>query len=360
MRDSLRRIWATFYARNLEFIRDRSAMGWNLLLPVLLVVGLAFLFSGEGQPLFKVAVVTDQVQVSADAVADTDTANHPNPYARLHPFLSTRFISYYQPEAKDLETVIGKVGRHQVDMLVDLRPAEMHYWVNDESPKGYFLELILRGSDGPELNKQVAQGEQVRYVDWVVPGVLGMNIMFSCLFGVGFVIVRYRKNGYLKRLKATPLTATEFLLSQVLSRLVLVVLVTVVVFAGTNLLLDFTMEGSYLSLFLVLVAGTFSLISLGLVVSARVSSEELAGGLLNLLTWPMMLLSGVWFSMEGTHPWLQAVSQLSPLTHMLSAARAIMLDGAGLLDVMNHLLVLVVTSVVFLAVGAYGFKWSAD
>jgi ABC-type multidrug transport system permease subunit len=358
MRRSLRRIWAAFYARNLEFIRDRSTMAWNLVLPVLLVVGLAFLFSGEGQPLFKVAVIAEQ-QV-APLNEDTVAGERANLYASLHPFLATRFVNYYQSPAADLDTVIGKVGRHQVDMLVDLRAGEMHYWVNDESPKGYFLELILQGSAGPALSKQTAQGEQVRYVDWVVPGILGMNIMFSCLFGVGFVIVRYRKNGYLKRLKATPLTATEFLLSQVLSRLILVVLVTSVVFAGTNLLLDFTMEGSYLSLFLVLVAGTFSLISLGLVVAARVSSEELAGGLLNLLTWPMMLLSGVWFSMEGTHPWLQAVSQLSPLTHMLSAARAIMLDGAGLVAVMDHLLILLGTSVVFLALGAYGFKWSSD
>lgn len=357
MKASLRRIWAAFYARNLEFIRDRSTLGWNLILPVLLVVGLAFLFSGEGQPLFKVAVVTDQqIIVAEDEQADEIA----NPYAALHPFLATRYINYYQASATELEAVIGKVGRHQVDMLVDLRSAAMHYWVNDESPKGYFLQQMLQGVDGPLLSKQAVRGEQIRYVDWVVPGILGMNIMFSCLFGVGFVIVRYRKNGYLKRLKATPLTATEFLLAQVLSRLIVVVLVTTVVFAGTNLLLDFTMEGSYLSLFLVLVAGTFSLISMGLVVAARVSSEELAGGLLNLLTWPMMLLSGVWFSMEGTHTFLQAVSQLSPLTHMLGAARAIMLDGAGLSDVLNHLLVLLGTSVVFLALGAYGFKWSAD
>lgn len=353
MKRVFQRIWAAFYARNLEFIRDRSTMTWNLVLPVVLVFGLAFLFSGEGQPLFKVAVVADQpIQV--------EEKDLPAAYAALHPFLATRFVNYYQPDSKTLDQVVGKVGRHQVDMLVDLRADQMHYWVNEESPKGYFLELILRGSDGPKLSQQKAEGKQVRYVDWVVPGILGMNIMFSCLFGVGFVIVRYRKNGYLKRLKATPLTATEFLLSQVLSRLILVVTVTSVVFVGTNLLLDFTMEGSYLSLFLVLVTGTFSLISLGLVVAARVSSEELAGGLLNLLTWPMMLLSGVWFSMEGTHYLLQAVSQLSPLTHMLTAARSIMLDGAGLMDIMSHLLILAVTAVVFLAIGAFGFKWSSD
>ena len=111
---------------------------------------------------------------------------------------------------------------------------------------------------------------------------------------------------------------------------------------------------------LVLFVGTFSLIALGLLVAARVSSEELAGGLLNLITWPMMVLSGVWFSMEGTHPAMQALSQLSPLTHMLAAARAIMLDGAGLAAISMHLLILVGMSVVFLVIGALSFKWTTE
>jgi ABC-type multidrug transport system permease subunit len=344
----MQRIWATFYARSLEFVRDRSTLGWNLILPVALVFGLAFVFSGEGQPLFKVGVVSENASVEAK----------PNP--ALHPFLQTAHVDFYSVPADAVDAAVRKVGRHQTDMLLDLRAGKMHYWVNGDSQKGYFLEQLLQGSSGAKLGKQSVQGEQIRYVDWVVPGILGMNIMFSCLFGVGFVIVRYRKSGYLKRLNATPLSATEFLLAQIFSRLVLVVLVTTVVFAGTNLFMHFTMEGSYLNLLLVLVLGAFTLISLSLLVAARVSSEELAGGLLNLLTWPMMVLSGVWFSMEGTNPFMQALSQLSPLTHMLTAARAIMLDGANFAAISTHLLVLAGMSLVFLAVGAYTFKWTAE
>jgi ABC-type multidrug transport system permease subunit len=344
----MKRIWATFYARTLEFVRDRSTLGWNLILPVALVFGLAFVFSGNGQPLFKVGVVAEKVSA----------ATKPDP--QLHPFLQTLHVEFYSVPAEGVETAVRKIGRHQVDMLLDLRAGQMHYWVNSDSQKGYFLERLLQNSGGTKLAKQSVQGEEIRYVDWVVPGILGMNLMFSCLFGVGFVIVRYRKSGYLKRLNATPLSATEFLLAQIFSRLLLVVMVTTVVFAGTNLFMHFTMEGSYLNLLLVLVLGAFSLIALSLLVAARVSSEELAGGLLNLLTWPMMVLSGVWFSMEGTNPFMQWVSQLSPLTHMLAAARAIMLDGAGLAEISVHLLVLVVMSVVFLVIGAASFKWTAE
>jgi ABC-type multidrug transport system permease subunit len=171
------------------------------------------------------------------------------------------------------------------------------------------------------------------------------------------VIVRYRKNGVLKRLKATPLTALEFLTAQVLSRLWLILAVTAVVYFGSNALIHFTMHGSYLDLFLVFALGTFSMISLGLIVASRTASEELAGGLLNMLSWPMLFLSGVWFSLEGLHPWVRAFAQLFPLTHMIEAARAIMIDGAGLGAVSGQLVALAVMSAVFLAIGAFSFRW---
>jgi ABC-2 type transport system permease protein len=150
--------------------------------------------------------------------------------------------------------------------------------------------------------RSTVSGRSVGYVDWLVPGVLGMNMMFSCLFGVGYVIVRYRKNGFLKRLNATPLKAFEFILAQVTSRLMLIMSVTTLVFIGTHFLIGFYMSGSYLALLLVAVLGACSMISLGLLIAARVASEEFAGGLLNMLSWPMMFLSGVWFSLEGAHP----------------------------------------------------------
>ena len=206
------------------------------------------------------------------------------------------------------------------------------------------------------IKEQVA-GKPVRYADWILPGILGMNMMFSCLFGVGYVIVRYRKNGFLKRLRATPLTSLEFIAAQVASRMVLIMLITTVVYTGTHVLLDTRMEGSYVTLFVVGLVGAISMISLGLVVSARVTSEELAGGLLNLINWPMMMLSGVWFSLEGTGEVLQSISQVFPLTHVLKSARAVILDGATFADVAPSLGALLLLSAVFLAIGAWIFRW---
>ena len=339
----IRRFLAVLHARNLEFIRDRSALGWNIILPVLIVLGMWFLFSGDQRPLFNVAVFSGST-----------------PFTSLHEvFLQTRYIHFYSVD--NLPAAIRKVGHDQIDMVLDLHKQEkLRYWVNESSPKGYILEKLLNGEKGTRYTRESVSSRAIRYVDWLVPGVLGMNMMFSCLFGVGYVIVRYRKNGFLKRLNATPLKAIEFIAAQVASRLILIMLITIAVYIGTDLLVGFYMSGSYLALLLVAILGAASMISLGLLIAARVTSEELAGGLLNLLSWPMILLSGVWFSLAGTYPWLQHAAQILPLTQMLEAARAVMLDGAGVIQILPNLLALAAMSIGFLALGAISFKWKND
>lgn len=333
------RIGAVLAARNLEFLRDRQTMSWNVIMPLILVLGLGFVFSGDD---------TDQFVV---AVKGADPSQPKHEFA----FLDTRFIDFVATE--DMEDSLRKVARHQLDMLVEVgRPAR--YWINPESPKGYIVERLLLQTDA-SAERQLVEGDAVRYVDWLLPGVLGMNMMFSCLFGVGYVVVRYRKNGFLKRLQATPLHAVEFITAQALSRLMLSLAITATIFLGVLLLLDIRMDGSYLALLLIAVMGGSALISLSLLVTARISSEELASGLLNLFSWPMMLLSGVFYSLEGRAEWLRSAAGILPLTQMLDAARKIMIDGAGVVDVLPQLGVLAAMTIVFLLLGAALFRWRA-
>jgi ABC-type multidrug transport system permease subunit len=333
---SLKRFIAAFIARNREFMRDRTAVSWNIVMPVLIVMGFAFAFSTDSSDIFKVGLYGKKEQAAP----------------QLKEFLSLKHIQFISID--ELPAAVTKTERHQLDMLLNLQNS--NYWVNQTSSKGYMLEQLL-GENRAELNRQTVSGEPIRYVDWLAPGVFGMNIMFASLFGVGYSIVRYRKNGVLKRLSATPLSPMEFLTAQVASRLWLILLVTAVVYFGTNLIVGFRMYGSYLDLFVVLIAGTLSLISLGLIIAARMSSEEAANGLLNLISIPMMILSGVWFSLDGSSPLVQKLSLLLPLTHFNNAARAIMLDGATLLDVSGNILTLVAITVICMLVSAYSFRW---
>ena len=334
-----RRFAATTRVRTLEFLRDRSALSWNLFFPIMLVAGFAMIFSGPPQPLFTVGLIG-----AAEGQAEA--------------FLATPGVRV--ETVADRDTAVRRVARQRIDMLLDLREPPGRYWVNPNAQTGALLEhVLLRSLDDPPVRAEV-EGEPIRYVDWVLPGVLALNVMFSSLWGVGYGIVRYRKNGYLKRLRATPLSAFEFISAQLASRLGLVVFITAVMFVGCQLLIGFRMEGSALDLLAVALLGSVSMIALGLVIAARVTSEELASGMLNIFSWPMLVLSGVFYSIDAAPDWLQSLAGLLPLTHVLEAARAIMLDGASLWDVRVPMLALAAISAALLAVGASLFKWTPE
>jgi ABC-2 type transport system permease protein len=337
------RILAVLVARNREFYRDTAGLGWNLIMPLMMVLAFAFIFAGEPEDLFKIGVIGPQG----------------DPAAAASPLFEVKHLSLVPVD--DRQAAVTKVERHQLDLLLDLTGAP-RYWVNVESARGHVAERLLLGSyaltgDNPRPERQTVSGEALAYADWVLPGVLAMNVMFSSLWGVGWVIVRYRKNGVLRRLQATPLSPLEFLFAQVLSRLLVVLGATLLVYLAASLFLDFPMRGSHAALALVFTAGSLCLISLGLVVAARLRTEELADGILNLISWPMLLLSGVWFSMEGTSAAAQALSDVLPLTHMVAAARRVMIDGAGIGGVLPEVGLLLSLALVLLAVAARLFRW---
>jgi ABC-2 type transport system permease protein len=353
MRDAMtavKRFWAVFVARNLEFFRDRSTFIFNLVLPIAMVFGFAFAFPGDGGTSFKVGTVGQAPAIGG--VADA-------------PFLHYKYIQLVPYQS--LELPLDRLAHHQIDMVIDY--SARAYYINDASSNGYVLEKMLAsapvaaGAAGatagaaPAFSKKIVSGAPIRYVDWLIPGIIGINILFSSLSGVGFVIVRYRRNGVLKRFKATPLKPIEFIGAQVLSRFFIVAVMSLVIFAGTDLFLHFRMAGSWALLVLVNALAILCMIALGLLFASRIKSEEASGGLMNLITWPMMVLSGVFFSLEGTPAAMQAASRAFPITYYIEASRAIMLDGAGIAQVSGDLGALAAMTAVFLVAAAALFRW---
>ncbi|WP_144391670.1 ABC transporter permease [Pleionea sediminis] len=328
----IKRFIAIFIARNREFFRDRAALTWNLAFPVLLIVGFSIVFSGDSRNQLKVGLLNESsVPQSLSSIKYTE------------------FLFY-----QDQNDAQNKVAQHQLDLLLDWK--NKIYWINDTSPNGFLAENVIQNHT-PKLKKESISGEPIRYIDWVIPGILGMNIMFSCLFGVGYVIVRYRKSGVLKRLNATPITAFEFIAAQIVSRLIIVTSISVVIFLSTWWTIGFMVKGSLLLLLLILVLGTLCLIALGLMIASRSQSEELTGGLLNFASWPMMFLSGVWFSLEGSPEIIQFIAQWLPLTHFVNATRAIMTEGASFMSVLDNILALILMTSIFFILSAFSFNW---
>lgn len=330
---SLRRIKSVFIARSLEYLRDRASFGWNLVFPVLIVFALAVVFSGPPRALFTITAVT------SDSLPE------------LVDFPGVETIEAARNKA------LERLSRQQTDLVIEVVDDSVNYWVNGNSASGAVLELLLKYTESRPLERGETDGEAIRYVDWVVPGILGMNMMYSALWGVGYVVVRYRQSGYLRRLRATPLTKFEFLSAQVLSRLLVTLTASTIVFVGTNLVLDYKMVGSIGLLLLIALMGGLAMITLGLAIACRTASKEFADGLLNAVTFPMLLLSGVWFSLDGSPEWVQMLAQVLPLTHVLEAARAVMLDNAGFTDIAIHLAVLVGFCIVGMGLSIKLFKW---
>ena len=234
------RLLAVWHARNLEFLRDRSTLIFNFLFPLALVIAFAVIFGGQPRALFKVDVIAPAGRRARCRPASLSSARATSTSCASTP--------------GDLDAAVRKVERHQVDLLLDLRAAP-RYWINEDSPKGYLAEKLLLESAAGRATRQPVTGAAVRYVDWLLPGILGMNMMFSCLFGVGYVVVRYRKSGFLRRLSATPVTAFEFGAAQVLSRLLLTVSVTSLLYGALALFVPFRNEGSVLLLLLIAIVG---------------------------------------------------------------------------------------------------------
>ena len=139
--------------------------------------------------------------------------------------------------------------------------------------------------------------------------------------------------------------------------MLLMLFTTVIVVEGSVLMIDFQMQGSWITLLLFLCTSTAAMVSLGLVVAARIKTEEVAEGILNLMTWPMIFLSGIWFSIEGASSWVLWSAKLMPLTPVVEGLRLIMIEGATFNQVLPQMLTLLGLTLVFLGIGSALFRW---
>jgi ABC-2 type transport system permease protein len=351
---NLKRLWVIFKSRNCEYFRDRSALGWNFIFPFLIIGGFSLIFGGQSPAGHKIGVFPHP---GGAVLAETlDIPGHLKP---SHPE-NGKYLKF--AGFPTFEDGMERLKTHKIDLLLKIGPKPHQYWINDSSPKGYMAEKILMSGLSPPGVGQAVKNEigafRIRYLDWLFPGILAMNMMFSALYGVGYVTVRYRKNGTLKRLKATPLTAFEYLAAQMLSRIFVLMFSFSIMWAGAVYLFSIQVRGSSILVFLVFFWGSMSLSSVGLILASRGTSEEFTNGVLNFIAWPMMFLSEVWFSLEGAPEWLRAFSRIFPLTHMLSAARDVMNSGAGFSQIAPELGILFLMTLVFLSVGALLFSWN--
>jgi ABC-2 type transport system permease protein len=302
-----------------EFFREPEAVFWVFIFPVLLAAGLGIAFRNRAPERTMVAVVA--VDTNAARLADA---------LRGSPDIQVSLVSD-SAAAEALRT--GEVSL----VVVPVPDGRVEYRYDDTRPESRIARLTVddalqRGAGRREplpVRDRLVHERGSRYIDFLVPGLLGMNLMGSGIWGVGFAIVDARKKRLLKRLIATPMSRPQYLASFVLSRLTLLVIEVGLLLGFGALVFGVPFRGSLLMLVTICVISSLAFTSLGLLLSSRVQTMEGASGLMNLVMLPMWIFSGVFFSASRFPDSLQPFIQALPLTAVVDALRANILRGAG-------------------------------
>jgi ABC-type multidrug transport system permease subunit len=330
-------------ARFREFVREPEAIFWVFAFPVIMTLALGVAFRTQTQPV--------PVGVEQAAGADGTLAA-----LAADPGIAPRVLS-------------------REDAAVALRNGAVHLVVLPGSPPTFrydptraesrMARLIVDAAlqraagrrDAWSASEQQIVAPGSRYIDWLVPGLMGMNIMGTGLWGIGFAVVNARVRKLLKRLVATPMRRADYLASHMLSRLAFLILEVVVIVGFARLAFGIPLNGSLSSLAGLCVLGALSFGGLGLLLASRAKTIEAVSGLMNLAMLPMWVLSGVFFSSENFPPAMQPFIRILPLTALNQALRSNMIDGAPLLTIAPQIGILAAWGVVCFAIALRFFRW---
>lgn len=346
MRDSMRQLTLTRFR---EFVREPEALFWSLLFPILLSVGLGIAFRNRPAEVVHVAVVGDPAaagQTLAALRASKAVAAESLSVSDAGVALRTgRVALVVQAPA----SAAGAVKYEYDDTRPDSRNARL---VADDA-----IQRAAGRADPVTFTELHVRERGSRYIDFVVPGLLGLGLMGNGIWAIGFAIVDARRKKLLKRFMATPMSRAEYLASFLVSRFALLVLEVLLLVGFAALVFDVPVRGSLWTLVVICCLGALAFCALGLLVAARPRTIEGANGLMNLAMVPMWILSGVFFSAENFPGAVQPFIQALPLTAVNDALRANMLRGAGLDVVGPEIAIILAWTVVCYLLALRLFRW---
>ena len=344
MRDSLKQLTL---ARFREFVREPEALFWSLAFPLVLSIGLGIAFRNRPADVVHVAVVGDPAAVAV-AMASLETAGG---FSAEHlEAIPARLALRTGKVALVLNVrVMGRVEFEYDDTRPDSRVARV--LANDAVQRG-----AGRADPLPSAERYV-RDRGSRYIDFVVPGLLGMGLMGNGVWGIGFAVVDARRKRLLKRLMATPMSRAEYLGSFLITRFVLLVIEVLLLVGFAAIAFGVPVRGSLVQLGIICALGALAFCAVGLLIAARPKTIEGANGLMNLAMVPMWILSGVFFSSENFPAAIQPVIQALPLTAVNDALRANMLRGAGFDVVGPELAIIFAWAAVCFVLALRLFRW---
>ena len=332
-------------ARLRESFRQPETIFWTFLFPALLAVALGIAFRGGRPDSSSVVVVPESGYEQLARSLGSDNAIRAEVLDRRTAELRLR------TGRAALVVIPGNPLVYRFD------PTRTESHLARAAVDAAIQRAAGRPDPVPVADERVTEPGS-RYIDFLIPGLLGMNLMGGGLWGIGWSIVEMRIRKLLKLQLAAPMRRRDFLLSHILSRMVFVPLEVVPLLALAGLLFDVSVRGSAIGLLVVVTAGAFSFAGLGTLLAARARTTQMIYGLINLCTLPMFVLSGVFFSTGRFPDALQPLIKALPLTALIDALRAVINDGASVLSLGPQFLVLGLWGVLSFAGTRTLFRWS--
>jgi ABC-2 type transport system permease protein len=336
-------------ARMKELWREPEVIFWVFVFPLLLALGLGIAFRNKPPEVTAIAVVNN-----SHAQQVVDLLQHSPSKGAIH------------ADVLDESVALDRFRLGQYSLVVTEDDSGMHYRYDPARPESVLARsqvddaLQTAAGRSSPLKAEATQSSEpgARYIDFLIPGLLGMNLMNSGMWGVGFAVVDMRQRKLLKRFIASPMRRTDFLLALGSSRLVLMLIEVGLLLGFGVLVFHMKVEGSLLAILLVAALGAVSFGGVGLLTASRAQKIESVSGLINLVMMPMWIFSGVFFSYERFPQMIQPAIKALPLTALNDALRAIILQGAGLSSQWIPLAILAAWGGVSFVLALKWFRWS--
>lgn len=338
-----------FLARFREFVRQPEAVFWSYVFPLVMMISLGLAFRSEPMEAVSVAVesgpFTDALipRLAADSRLQVASGSPEECRQKLRAGLCELII-----------VAGGTAAEPTFHYLYDpTRPGSVHA----RNTADDVLQRQAGRRDAVVTSDQAVTESGSRYIDFLVPGLIGMGLMGGGVWGVGFAIVDMRIRRLLKRFLGTPMRRSHFVLAMMMSRMVFMIPEIVIVLVASRILFGVVNHGSYLPVALLILLGAFEFAGIGLLIACRARTLEAVSGLMNLAMVPMWIGSGIFFSASRFPEAVQPLIDVLPLTPLIAALRHVMQEGAGLTQIVPELGLILGWGLVTFVLALRYFRW---
>lgn len=370
-------LWQLTAAHFREIIREPGVLFWGIIFPILMTLGLGVAFTQKADIVRKIGIIKDppfslsesgnsklldflEANTKKATPADKDSETW-----KLELKDKKLGNSVFLFTGMDWESAMIMLKRGTVNIVLTETNGMPEYHFDPMNPDAQLSymklsPLIGRGKIvAEELNQDIRPLTitGTRYIDFLVPGLIAMGVMMSCMWGISYSIIEKRSKKLLRRLVATPMRKSQFLIALITVRFTMNFIESLAVFIFALFTFDMVIQGNVSALIILFLAGNIAFSGIAVFVSSHTSNTEVGNGLINFVVMPMMVLSGIFFSYHNFPDWSIPVIQKLPLTMLADGIRAVFNEGAGYAETIFPIAVLTTTGVFFFLAGLKIFKW---